>query len=92
MDRLDPFPDPCSLLRQEVTALRELGFSRQKVTALRTLAEEANGPTTGVVGTSPALASGTIRIPLCLVDAGMVRDLIAHRIAQDVSLMTARNS
>ena len=44
MDRLDPFPDPCSLLRQEVTALRELGFSRQRGTALRTLAEEANGP------------------------------------------------
>ncbi len=41
MDRVYPFPDPRSLLRQEVTALRDLGFSRQKVAALRALAEEA---------------------------------------------------
>jgi DNA-3-methyladenine glycosylase II len=41
IDRVFPFPDPLSLLRQEVTALRDLGFSRQKVTALRALAEEA---------------------------------------------------
>ena len=41
MDQVYPFPDPCSLLRQEVTALRDLGFSRQKAAALRALAEEA---------------------------------------------------
>ncbi|MBN6748976.1 base excision DNA repair protein, partial [Acidithiobacillus sp. PG05] len=41
MDQVYPFPDPGSLLRQEVTALRGLGFSGQKVTALRALAEEA---------------------------------------------------
>ena len=41
MDQVYPFPDPCILLRQEVTALRDLGFSRQKAAALRALAEEA---------------------------------------------------
>ncbi len=41
MDQVYPFPDPCSLLQLEVTALRDLGFSHQKVAALRALAEEA---------------------------------------------------
>lgn len=41
--QVHPFPEPSSLLRQGACALRGLGFSRQKVAALRALAEEAAG-------------------------------------------------
>ncbi|MFA7495451.1 MAG: base excision DNA repair protein [Acidithiobacillus sp.] len=41
IDHVYPFPEPSALLQQEVTALHDLGFSRQKVIALRALAEEA---------------------------------------------------
>lgn len=61
MDRVNLFPDHLFPLRQEVMALRDPGFSRQKGTALRALAEEAAAG--GLAGIAPCRSHAAFAAP-----------------------------